>query len=389
VKLLVVEDEPGIAAMLQLGLQEAGFEVQLAADGLTGLRMAREGGYGLIVLDIMLPGIDGWSVCRSLREAGDTTPILMLTARDTVEDRIRGLEGGADDYLPKPFDFKELLARVEALSRREVERQDERRQRERTEAMLRVLSQATAGIVHDLGNPLASVQMGVATLETFLEDGCTDPEVLREFIRIAQEGTEMLNYLRYSLMEEVRVLEGRSIPVELQRTSLRPVIEAAARCQRVHFTGGREVSLVGEDQELVADGMRLTTVFMNLIGNALKYSDGEVRITWRTHKHHVLVAVLDRGMESRGITREEAGQLFLPFGRLRVHAHIEGTGLGLLSARRITEAHHGELYLEGYRAGTPASERFTTAAGAYPSMLEEEFRTAFVVGCPLAGRRPA
>src|SRR5205823_3394283 len=132
----------------------------------------------------MLPGMDGWSVCRSLREARNTTPILMLTARDTVEDRVRGLEGGADDYLPKPFDFKELLARVEALSRREVERQEERRQRERTEAMLKVLSQATAGIVHDLGNPLASVQMGVATLETFLEDGCTDPEVLREFIRI-------------------------------------------------------------------------------------------------------------------------------------------------------------------------------------------------------------
>ena len=118
-KILVVEDELGIAAMLKLGLEEGRFEVELAVDGPTGLRMARQGGYGLIILDIMLPGMDGWSVCRSLREARDTTPILMLTARDTVEDRVRGLEGGADDYLPKPFDFKELLARVRALLRRD------------------------------------------------------------------------------------------------------------------------------------------------------------------------------------------------------------------------------------------------------------------------------
>ncbi len=117
-KILVVEDDPGIAEMLQTGLREARFEIDLAADGPTGLQMAQERTYGLIILDIMLPGMDGWRVCRSLREARNTAPILMLTARDTVEDRVRGLEGGADDYLPKPFDFKELLARVRALLRR-------------------------------------------------------------------------------------------------------------------------------------------------------------------------------------------------------------------------------------------------------------------------------
>jgi len=118
-KILVVEDDPGIAAMLEMGLEEAHFGVDLAADGPTGVRMAREHAYGLIILDIMLPGMDGWGVCRSLRQARNTTPILMVTARDSVEERMRGLEGGADDYLPKPFDFKELLARVRALSRRD------------------------------------------------------------------------------------------------------------------------------------------------------------------------------------------------------------------------------------------------------------------------------
>lgn len=263
------------------------------------------------------------------------------------------------------------------------ERQEERRKRERTEAMLKVLSQATGGIVHDLGNPLTSVQTGVGTLRTFLDDGCTDPIMLGELIDIALEGTEMLNFLRLSLMEEVRVLEGRSIPVDLQRTSLRPIIEAGERYQKVRFASGRVVNLVGEDLELAVDAMRLTTVFMNLIGNALKYSDGEVRITWRTREGRLLAAVLDRGTAARGITRDQAGQLFVPFGRLETHARIEGTGLGLLSAQRIVEAHHGELYIEGHEDGTAGSPRFTTAAGSYPSMLLDGFPTAFVVVCPL------
>lgn len=384
-RILVVEDDPGIGAVLQLGLRGAGFETDLAEDGLTGLSMAREGGYGLVVLDIMLPGLDGWGVCRALREEGHAPPILMLTACDTVEERVRGLEGGADDYLPKPFDFKELLARVRTLLRREAERQEERRQRERTEARLQVLSRAAGAMVHDLGNPLTSVQAGVGTLETLLEEGRTDPEALRELIGIAQEGTEMLTYLRQALLEEVRALEGREIPLELRPTSLRPVLEAAARSQRLRVPSGREVMLVGEDLELHADSMRLVTVFMNLIANALKYSDGDVRVTWRAAGERALVAVLDRGTEGRGLTRDQAGRLFVPFGRLEAHAQVEGTGLGLLSARRTVEAHGGELYVEGFADGTPDAEPFTTAAGAYPSMLEEGFRTAFVAACPLRG----
>jgi DNA-binding response OmpR family regulator len=93
--------------------------VEVAADGDTGLQMAREGFYALVILDLMLPGRDGWSICEALRARRNTVPILMLTARDGVEDRVRGLESGADDYLSKPFDFNELLARVRALLRRD------------------------------------------------------------------------------------------------------------------------------------------------------------------------------------------------------------------------------------------------------------------------------
>ena len=118
-RILLVEDEAPIAAVVKKGLERAGYQIELAEDGLLGWELAREGGYSLILLDLMLPGLDGMELCRRLRARRDRTPILMLTARDAVPERVKGLEAGADDYLPKPFAFEELLARVRALLRRE------------------------------------------------------------------------------------------------------------------------------------------------------------------------------------------------------------------------------------------------------------------------------
>ena len=118
-RILIVEDDVVIASLIRKGLERERFDVDLASDGETGLQLAQQGGYGVILLDVMLPRRDGWSICAALRARRDITPILMLTARDSVDDRVRGLETGADDYLPKPFDFKELLARVRALLRRD------------------------------------------------------------------------------------------------------------------------------------------------------------------------------------------------------------------------------------------------------------------------------
>jgi len=119
-KLLVVEDEIKTGEYLQKGLTEAGFVVDLAYTGLDGHHLAMTEDYDLIVLDVMLPDVDGWSILKTLRENARQTPVLFLTARDTVEDRVKGLELGADDYLLKPFAFAELLARVRALLRRGI-----------------------------------------------------------------------------------------------------------------------------------------------------------------------------------------------------------------------------------------------------------------------------
>jgi DNA-binding response OmpR family regulator len=115
---LVVEDQPKMRDLLCRGLEEGGYAVDVVPDGGTALHQATEAVYDAIVLDVMLPDIDGFEVLRRLREAERWTPVLMLTARDSVRDRVRGLDGGADDYLVKPFAFSELLSRLRAIIRR-------------------------------------------------------------------------------------------------------------------------------------------------------------------------------------------------------------------------------------------------------------------------------
>jgi two-component system copper resistance phosphate regulon response regulator CusR len=118
VKILIVEDEPKTGDYLQQGLREAGFTVELAINGVDGLHLATHGDHDLLILDVMLPGMNGWQLLRSLREQGRQVPVIFLTARDQIEDRVKGLELGADDYLVKPFSFAELLARVRTILRR-------------------------------------------------------------------------------------------------------------------------------------------------------------------------------------------------------------------------------------------------------------------------------
>ena len=124
-KILVVEDQKKTAAFLGNGLRESGFRAQIARDGEAGLAAARAGQFDLLIVDIMLPKKDGWTLVKELRDSGVGTPVIFLTARDSVRDRVKGLELGADDYVVKPFAFSELLARIRSLLRRTPVKSDE------------------------------------------------------------------------------------------------------------------------------------------------------------------------------------------------------------------------------------------------------------------------
>ena len=117
-RVLLVEDDEVISERLKRALEKEGYPTDLAHDGQVGLELARMGEYSVIILDVMMPKRDGWSVCQALRDSKNSTPILMLTAKDAIEDRVKGLDLGADDYLVKPFSLKEFLARIRALTRR-------------------------------------------------------------------------------------------------------------------------------------------------------------------------------------------------------------------------------------------------------------------------------
>jgi two-component system, OmpR family, copper resistance phosphate regulon response regulator CusR len=124
-RVLIVEDEKKTAAFLAKGVRESRFHVQIARDGVAGLAAARTGKFDLLIVDIMLPKKDGWTLVKELREVGVSTPVIFLTARDSVRDRVKGLELGGDDYVVKPFAFSELLARVRSLLRRTPAKSDE------------------------------------------------------------------------------------------------------------------------------------------------------------------------------------------------------------------------------------------------------------------------
>jgi DNA-binding response OmpR family regulator len=163
-RILVVEDERKLAVVLKRGLEEHGYAVDMAHDGEVGLDLAQTVPYDLILLDVMLPKLDGLAVCRRLRDHQCDTPVLMLTARDAIDDRVDGLDSGADDYLVKPFAFRELLARVRALGRRNGPARN---------PVIRVADLEIDTVSHEVrraGTPISLTSKEYAILEYFIRN---------------------------------------------------------------------------------------------------------------------------------------------------------------------------------------------------------------------------
>ena len=259
----------------------------------------------------------------------------------------------------------------------------EHQKRVESEGMLRALNGAIGTIVHDLRNPLTTIQIAATLTEDMMHKDEIDRTLLDELNRIVSDGAKMMSHLCLSLLEQTRALEGAPVPVELRSVSLHAIAETGASFQKHRITPRRSLTIEGDDATICADELKMVTAMVNLISNALKYSDGAVMVHWKAYRGEILIAVCDQGTKGLGLSRKSAARLFRAFGRLENHAHIEGTGLGLLSIQKIIEAHGGQAFIEGYESAAPDAARFSTAHGSFPSMLAPGFRTAFVLTCPL------
>jgi DNA-binding response OmpR family regulator len=224
-RILIVEDEHRLARVLKRGLEEHGYAVDVAYDGEEGLGLAELEPYDLIVLDVMLPKLDGLTVCRRLRAQRKNMPVLMLTARDTIDNRVAGLDSGADDYLIKPFAFRELLARIRALLRREAPSRD---------PVLRVADVEVDTITHEVRRAGKQVELTCkeyAVLEYFLRNPnrvLTRTQIAEhvwdyDFIAMSNVVDVYVRYLRRKLGDEreprlLRTVRGTGYQLSVPRS---------------------------------------------------------------------------------------------------------------------------------------------------------------------------
>jgi signal transduction histidine kinase len=340
-RILVVDDDAAVRESLRRALQLVGYEVELAADGAEALDRLKLDSVepDALVLDVSMPRLDGLEVCRRLRRGGSALPVLMLTARDEVADRVAGLDAGADDYVVKPFGARELLARIESLLQI-------RRERMRTTEALREADRRKdeflALLAHELRNPLAPIRNAAQVLKLI---GSENPKEVwaREVI---ERQSQHLTRLVDDLLDVSRITRGKirltrevvTVGAILQRAveSIRPAVDA----QRQELV----VSLPEEPLRVEGDRVRLVQIVANLLHNAAKHTDegGRIALSASREDGDVAIRVRDDGI---GLREELVEQIFELFrqGDDSLDRAQGGLGIGLTVVRRLVELHGGRV----------------------------------------------
>jgi signal transduction histidine kinase len=344
VRVLIVEDERKVAKALREGLEAEHYAVRVASTGEEGFFLVNHEAFDLVVLDLMLPRRDGLEVLTTLRRRGLQTPVLILTAKDTVDDRVRGLDSGADDYLVKPFAFPELLARIRALLRRG--RPDQvLKTLSRLEAAFEQLRRFTADASHELRTPLTAIR---SVGEVALQRSLSAPGY-REVIGSMLEEVDRLTRLVESLLTLTRGESGRIQPV-VAVVNLRELMTSVVEHLRV-LAEEKEQGLTiqaAPDVSATCDPAILRQALVNVLDNAIKYtpSHGTIRVeVRRLSAEEAAVEVQDTGP---GIAPAHHGRIFERFYRVDEGRSREsgGAGLGLATARWAVEVHGGRIELE-------------------------------------------
>ncbi len=346
-KILIADDVPDTVELLRKRFRHEGYDTVEAYDGEECVRLAREHLPDLLVLDIVMPKMDGFQVCKTLKSDEKTRyiPVLMLTARGDTESKVKGFDTGADDYLAKPFDFKELLARARSLIARKEER-ERLAEEKKSEALDKMMDQ----LAHEIRNPLVSIGGFAKRVQKNLPRGDKNKVYLETIVRDAARLERMLEKLVELKRTDITYLE----PVNLNKL-VKEVLQDLSqeiRSKKVDV----HTELMDTPPLLSADRQQIKIALANLVKNAIEsLGDGERRVDVKTTPSGdggVEIQVSDTG---KGISREDLERIFDPFFTTKVY----GPGLGLTLALKIIQAHRGTITVESEPGkGTTFTVRF-------------------------------
>ncbi|HEV8151223.1 MAG TPA: hybrid sensor histidine kinase/response regulator [Gemmatimonadales bacterium] len=342
-RILVVDDHEINRVLLQEILQQQGYRIDVARDGLETLRAVAETQPDLVLLDVNMPGMDGFEVCRRLRAAVETRglPIILVTALADREQRLEGIAAGANDYLTKPIDRADLLLRVRnALRMRSLHREVEA-QYHQLQRLEQLRDSLVHMLVHDLRTPLTGIR-GYLELARMRVAELSAPDVLRDLDEMELSVVELTDMVSDVL--DVSRFEAEAMPLSLVSTDLRALAEEAvvAVGRPRHAT----VELAGSAKAvpIVADATLIRRVITNLVGNAVKFSprDGIVRVETESSAEGAHLRVVDNG---RGIPAEHHERIFDKFGQVGGSAAspVRSSGLGLAYCKLAVQAHGGHI----------------------------------------------
>jgi signal transduction histidine kinase len=351
-RILVVDDEPRNVLLLQELLESRGYTVWTAADGEQGLALAQERGPDVLLLDVMMPRLNGFDVCRRLKADQRTAmiPVLLVTSLDAREDRLAGIGAGANDFITKPIDTGDLLLRVRNAVTTKRLHDEVSSQFRKLQELETARDTLTHMIVHDLRSPLTGLQAYLDLLRMAVAAGATD-EVL-EYARDANAMSGRLKDMVSQVLDVSRMESGQMpvTPVDTDLVQLLP--EAAASLGpppptvRIVYQLPREAVVVSCDRDLVS------RMLVNLVGNAFKFTPrgSDISIGLDAQNGHARITVTDGGP---GIAAEHREMIFekfaqAPLGRKGV---LRSTGLGLTFCKLAVEAHGGRIGVENAESG--------------------------------------
>lgn len=348
--ILIVDDDEGIRENLECRLRANKYNVLLATNGAEAVDMVIKNKPDLILLDVMMPVMDGFTACEKIKKAVPAfTPVIMLTALNHVEEKVKGLKAGADDFISKPFEHQELLARIDAFLRIKTLHDQLDSSYQELKKLEGLKDNLTELIVHDLKSPVAAVMASLSLMKDTLDT--LNKDKITEHIQKMKKNC-MLQLNLISDILEINRLESDQLKLEKRKINLSKMLDECL-IQVETFAAQKEIGLRHSiDKHIVSfvgDPYYLHRVIVNLVNNSLKYTERGGSVTINVSRNdknkHTVFCITDTGL---GISSENISRIFDRFYQVDPLAHKSrrGVGLGLAFCRIAVEAHNGTIWVE-------------------------------------------